>query len=96
MGALSIRSCVALAGASKFVHLCLLRALGVKVCDGHSVMSDVLTQVMAKARGLWHAGKYQKSVEVMQLLGNSDLPSQVTSYSDRLKLSGALHPAAGG
>ncbi|DBB12251.1 TPA: hypothetical protein ACH3X3_006355 [Trebouxia sp. C0006] len=39
-------------------------------------MSDVSTQVMAKARGLWHAGKYQKSVEVMQLLGNSDLPSQ--------------------
>lgn len=59
-------------------------------------MSDVLGQVMAKARSLWQGGKYQKSVEIMQLLDNSDLPPQVTSYYDRLEVSGALHPAAGG
>ncbi len=59
-------------------------------------MSDVLPKAMAKARALWQDGKYQESVEVMQSLGNSDLPPQVTSFYDKLELSGALHPAAGG
>ncbi|DBA84865.1 TPA: hypothetical protein ACH3X1_005885 [Trebouxia sp. C0004] len=39
-------------------------------------MSDVLAKAMAKARALWQDGKYQESVEVMQSLGNSDLPPQ--------------------
>ncbi len=59
-------------------------------------MSDALAKAMAKARALWQDGKHQESVEVMQSLGNSDLPPQVTSYYEMLELSGALHSAAGG
>jgi hypothetical protein len=59
-------------------------------------MSDILAKAMAKARALWQDGQYQQSVEVMQSLGNSDLPPQVTSYHEMVGSSGALHPAAGG
>ena len=57
-------------------------------------MSDVLFKAMAKARGFWLDGRYQKSAEVMQCLGISDLPPQVTSYLEVLELSGAQQPAA--
>lgn len=55
-------------------------------------MSDVMAKTMAEAHVLWQDGKYQQSVEVMQSLGDSDLPPQVTSYYELL---GAFHPAAG-
>lgn len=40
-------------------------------------MSEDLAKNMAKARNLWHEGKYKESAQAIKLVGTLDAPSQV-------------------
>lgn len=40
-------------------------------------MTEDLAKSMAKARTLWHDGKYKESAQAMKTVGTHDAPSQV-------------------